>query len=570
MAGIYERYRQVDYQLPKTYLSWDLFGAGLEHLGRDGKPVELPLRDPTPDEVLLRVDALGLCFSDTKLIFAGPNHPRILGRDLETDPTVAGHEAALTVVRVGSNWKSRFSVGQRYIIQADIKIGGVQKAFGYVQRGAMAQYAYAGPWVLDGDGVCYLLPMKDSTGYAEAALVEPWACVEAAYAIKERTAPVAGGKVLVVFADENVKADFSGFFAKPPAKLHVLGSTAAYAQALGPNTVHNADTSPAAIKAAADAAGRFDDVILAGAAPAGVIEACDMALANGGVLCFIADTPFGEKAAIDIGRAHYELTRYIGGEGGKVVGAYGRNTRMELVAGGRTWMVGAAGPMGQMHVQRALELANPPKKLFCTDLSQERLDYMKKRLQPIADKKGVDLICINVGEVKDLGPDIAKTTDNNGFDDVYIHAPVPPLVEQGAEHLAKNSVLNVFAGVGIGTKAKLSPEIFRKLHTRLIGDSGSSMEAICNTLKKMEDGKLATRMSLAALGGIEATWMGIKGVKENRFPGKTVIFPQVCGVELTGVAQFDAVCPEAAKELEPGHVWTNAAEKTFLESKLAL
>ncbi len=124
--------------------------------------------------------------------------------------------------------------------------------------------------------------------------------------------------------------------------------------------------------------------------------------------------------------------------------------------------------------------------------------------------------------------------------------------------------------MGIGTKAKLSPEIFRALHTRLIGASGSSMEDIVKTLKKMEDGQLATRMSLAALGGIEATWLGIKGVKENRFPGKTVIFPQVKGVELTGVAQFESVCPEAAKELEPGHVWTNAAEKTFLEKTLVL
>ena len=570
MSGVYERYRQVDYALPKTYLSWDLFGAGLENLGRDGKAIELPLRDPNPDEVLLRVDALGLCFSDTKLIWAGPNHPRITGRDLQKDPTVAGHEAALTVVRVGSDWKNKFSVGQRFIIQADIKIGGEQKAFGYVQRGAMAQYAYVGPWVLDGEGVCYLLPIKDSTGYAEAALVEPWACVEAAYGIKERTAPVSGGKVLVVFADENVKADFSGFFAKQPEKLYVLGSTPAYAQGLGAGTIHRSDTTPAAIKAAADEAGRFDDIILVGNAGPEVVEACDMALDIEGILCFIADAPLQGKAAIDIGRAHYELTRYIGSAGGKVLSAYGQNTRTDLVPGGKTWMIGAAGPMGQMHVQRALELANPPKKLFCTDLSQERLDYMKNRLQPLADKNGVDMICINVGEVKDLNPPIAQVTDGAGFDDVYCHAPVAPLVEQGAEYLAQKSILNVFAGVGIGTKAKLSPEIFRKLHTRLIGSSGSSMEDIINTLNKMEAGQLATRMSLAAFGGIEATWAGIKGVKENRFPGKTVIWPQLHNIELSGMDHFAEVCPEAARELEPGNVWTNAAEKTFLDKMLKI
>jgi len=137
----------------RFYLSWDLFGKGLENLGRNHQAVELPLRAPNSDELLLRVDALGLCFSDTKLIWAGNEHARIQGRDLEKDPTVAGHEAALTVVKVGKNWKNKFNVGERYIIQADIFIDGEQKAFGYVQRGAMAQYAYVGPWVLDGDDI---------------------------------------------------------------------------------------------------------------------------------------------------------------------------------------------------------------------------------------------------------------------------------------------------------------------------------------------------------------------------------------------------------------------------------
>ena len=78
MPELLARYRAVDYALPKSYLSWDLFGAGLENLGRNGRPVELPLREPNADEVLLRVDALGLCFSDVKLISAGADQVRPL------------------------------------------------------------------------------------------------------------------------------------------------------------------------------------------------------------------------------------------------------------------------------------------------------------------------------------------------------------------------------------------------------------------------------------------------------------------------------------------------------------
>lgn len=233
-------------------------------------------------------------------------------------------------------------------------------------------------------------------------------------------------------------------------------------------------------------------------------------------------------------------------------------------------MVGAAGPMGQMHVQRALELPNPPSVLFCTDLSQRRLDYMETRLRALAEKKGVRFVCLNVGGMTDLGERAAAATGGNGFDDVYVHAPVAALVSEAADYLADMSVLNVFAGVAIGTKAMLPPEMFRKLHTRLIGSSGSSMEDFVNTLAKMEAGQLATRMSLAAIGGIEATWMGIKGVKENRFPGKTVIFPQLRNVDLTGLDQFADVSPAAAALLEPGQVWTNASEQVFLEEKLGL
>ena len=568
MSGVYERYRAVDYRLPETYLSWDLFGAGLENLGRDGRAVELPLHEPRDDEVLLRVDALGLCFSDTKLIWAGPEHPRIRGRDLARDPTVPGHEAALTVVKVGSDWKNKFSVGQRFIIQADIKIGGEQKAFGYVQRGAMAQFAYVGPWVLDGDGVCYLLPMQETTGYAEAALVEPWACVEAAYRITERETPKAGGKVLIVFSCPDDQADFTGFAAERPEKLHVIGHLAKRIPEIPYGAVTTSEVSPEVVREAGAEVGGFDDVILVGDASPELVEACDAALAPSGMLCFVSLDPLSGKAALDIGRAHYEMTRYGGASGEKVLAAYGRNKRSDLRPGGKTWMVGAAGPMGQMHVQRALELAHPPKKLFCTDLSDERLAYMEKRLRPLAEKKGVEMVCLNVGGLADLPERLNAFSDAKGFDDIYVHAPVAALVEQAADFLAEQSILNVFAGVGIGTKARLSPEIFRKLHTRLLGSSGSAMEDIVNTLAKMENGQLATRMSLAAVGGIEATWLGIKGVKENRFPGKTVIFPQMRGVALTGMDGFDALCPEAAAALEPGHVWTNAAEKIFIEKNL--
>ena len=94
----------------------------------------------------------------------------------------------------------KFKLGSRYIIQADIYYKGKGVAFGYAIPGGLSQYVVIGPEVLEGDEGCYLLPVKEETGFAEAALVEPWTCVIASYQIKARTS-----------LRENGHMRFSGF-----------------------------------------------------------------------------------------------------------------------------------------------------------------------------------------------------------------------------------------------------------------------------------------------------------------------------------------------------------------------
>jgi NADPH:quinone reductase-like Zn-dependent oxidoreductase len=94
-------YRQVVAPLPDSYWLWPLYGKGFENLGLDGKPIEVPMPAFGPDELLVRHDACGICFSDVKVIRAGGAHPRLFGRDLQAEPVVLGHEVALTVVGVG-------------------------------------------------------------------------------------------------------------------------------------------------------------------------------------------------------------------------------------------------------------------------------------------------------------------------------------------------------------------------------------------------------------------------------------------------------------------------------------
>ncbi len=195
MTHTLEDYKEARKALPPTIKRWHLTGAGLDALTE----VTIDLPRFGPDELLVRHDAVGICFSDIKIINLGPGHPRLQGRDMQAQPVVMGHEVALTVVGIGDNLRDQFQVGQRYIIQADVYYKGANPAYGYQLDGGMAQYGVVTREVLQGDEGCYLLPIEASTGYVEAALVEPWACVVAAYEYPNyRDGLKEGGRLLVI------------------------------------------------------------------------------------------------------------------------------------------------------------------------------------------------------------------------------------------------------------------------------------------------------------------------------------------------------------------------------------
>jgi len=162
------------FQVPATSRAWQLYGAGLESLRLD----TLPVPEPKDDELLVRIDAVGVCASDWKMISQGESHARMRGCDLKNHPTVPGHEVSLTAVKVGKKLARRYKVGQRFAIQAEIYLKGENIAYGYKMRGADQQYQTIGPDVYANG---YLLPVDARMGYAQAALAEPWACVYHAY-----------------------------------------------------------------------------------------------------------------------------------------------------------------------------------------------------------------------------------------------------------------------------------------------------------------------------------------------------------------------------------------------------
>src|SRR5436309_3070079 len=99
--------------VPKSMLRWHFRGGGLDGLSIE----QVPIPSFGPVELLVRQDACGLCFSDTKVIALGEDHPRMAGRDLKSNPVTLGHEVSCTVVGVGDNLAGRFKIGDRFIVQ---------------------------------------------------------------------------------------------------------------------------------------------------------------------------------------------------------------------------------------------------------------------------------------------------------------------------------------------------------------------------------------------------------------------------------------------------------------------
>ena len=562
MSEAYATYRFVPPNAPRSTLAWNVYGKGVDSVGRDGKPEWVDVPAPSKDQILVRVDAVGLCFSDVKLIRLGGEHPKLYGRDLATEPTRLGHETAVTVVAVGSELAGRFHPGQRLAIQPDIYSGGRSTAYGYTIPGGLIGYHVLGPEVLAADDGAYVIEVDERLGYAETALTEPWACVEAAYTQRRRLAPLPGGRAWVIGRQDDHRSYRFDRTLADTREVVVSGLRDDLVTALR-------SSAPKAAISVVDEAlvrGPFDDIIMLG--PTSVSRASD-ALAFRGLLNLVGDEPIDGAVDIDIGRIHYHYTAYVGTRGSDVSASYGEaRNRAELRSGGVALFVGAAGPMGQMHLERALKKPNGPATLIGVDLDRERLTTAKKHLDPIATALGKRLVMTTVSSEEELAMLVARETNGRGADDVVVTAPTAAAVIQAARVMAGDAMLVLFAGLPVGTRAALDlSRVF--LHgAQYTGTSGSRIADQDLVVRKTLAGELSPARAVAAVGGIEAAADGLRSLVEGRFAGKIVIFPQLRGLPLTAIEDLAASDPELGAALGPGGTWTSDAEAVLFAKHL--
>jgi threonine dehydrogenase-like Zn-dependent dehydrogenase len=569
----YMQYKEANSLLPEKTLAWNLYGAGLENVGKDGKPEAFPIPEPNDDQLLVRIDSVGMCFSDIKIMRQGGSHPKLYNRDLTKEPGRLGHEVSLTIIKVGKNLADKYHPGQRLAVQPDIYQDGKSTAYGYTIPGGLIQYHLIGSEVLDTDEGACLLPLTTEISYAAASLLEPWGCVIAAYTQRRRLTPKQGGNMWIIGSSGDTRDYKFSSGLDAPATI-ILTDAPASVKSLVEKTdakiiEKNGLTLEDYVDLTAeltDGAG-FDDIVILDPRSAKTVSEVSKYIARRGTLNMVGQNHLDDLPQADVGRLHYDYIAFLGNQGPDIAKSYGEaRNRCELKPRGVSVFIGAGGPMGQMHVQRALEMSDGPSVLIATEINEERLDTLRQKFSPLAEKNQCELHVVNPNNLEGGLPALVeKASNGKGADDVVVTVPSAKLMADSAALMNKDGILVLFAGVPNGTIAPLNLSDVYLHNAQYTGTSGLSIDDQAMVLTKTHEGKLSPGRMVAAIGGMNTVIEALEGVINNAFPGKIVIFPQIPDLPLLGLDELKEKLPEVGEKLGAGDVWTIETETALFE-----
>jgi len=570
----YKNFTAANNAIPEKHFAWPLYGGGVDKLGKDGLPVERSVPDFSSDELLMRIDAVSLCYTDVKEIKQGPNHPRLTGRDLKTNPIVPGHEVSMTVVGVGENLSDQYKIGDRYTIQPDVWVDGKSVPFCFGMDGGYRQYAKIGREILKGDAGNYLIPIPDEMSYAAAAITEPWACVEASYRMQYRDEFKGNGSVLFC-GSEHTRHGFSidGLLEEKHRPNKITISTIPGDLRITVNDYckkYQIDFVETTLQNLMNSSEKFDDIIFLDC-PSNVINDVSNKLKKNSIIAICNEEPLKGHIQIDMGNLHYDNVVYVGTTSLNIDNAYKSHPiRVNLKLDGNVWFLGAGGPMGRMHVQRALELHSKPKRILATNRGMKRLHALRKSFLELAKEQQVEFVALSPAEEKkEYTLFLEKILSEGGFDDIEVMVTDVNTIEDSMRYLAKGGTLNLFAGINRGVKAQIDAwNICGPKQNRLIGHSGSELDDQKTVVSKAISGELKPGISVVAVGGFNQIADGIRAMKNRIFPGKIVIFPHVLDYPLTALKDFKQKDTEVYAALGKGETWTKEAEALFLNKEL--
>jgi threonine dehydrogenase-like Zn-dependent dehydrogenase len=179
---------------------------------------------------------------------------------------------------------------------------------------------------------------------------------------------------------------------------------------------------------------------------------------------------------------------------------------MGIRNGGKMAILAGVGPMGLGAIDYALHQDRKPGLLVVTDIDDNRLSRASCLFTPEhAAQQNIRLIYVNTSKMNDPVKYMRGLTGGSGFDDVFVFAPVKPVVEQGDAILGFDGCLNFFAGP---TNPEFKAEFnFYNVHysfTHIVGTSGGNTDDMRESLKLMGEGKINPAIMITHVGGLDA------------------------------------------------------------------
>jgi len=244
---------------------------------------------------------------------------------------------------------------------------------------------------------------------------------------------------------------------------------------------------------------------------------------------------------------------------------------MGIVKGGAMALLAGVGPMGMGAIDYALHCDHRPGRLIVTDIDDARL----KRAESIfsvaeAKKNGVELIFVNTKDIADPVEHLKKLNGGKLYDDVFVFAPVKPVLELGDRLLGQDGCLNFFAGP---TDTQFNANLnFYNVHYEahhLVGTSGGNTADMRESLAMMTTGQLTPEIMITHVGGLNA--VAHTTIELDKIPGGKKLFYVHKKLELVAIADFaehGKTDPFYAKLAEicarHNQLWSGEAEKYLL------
>lgn len=263
---------------------------------------EVPVPETGPDEILVRVEACGICGTDIKKIERG----------LLPGPRIFGHEIAGTVARAGA--RTRWREGDRVVVHHHIPCGacfycaeGVYAQCEHYKKngttagfepagGGFAEYVRAFPWIAERGTIA----VPDGVAPDEAAFVEPVnTCLKAV-----QKAGLTRGQAVLVVGQGPIGLILTQLCRREGVEVlasDTLPDRLEKSRALGAAAALDAGSVDVVQEVRALTGGRgVDRAIVAAVGQAPFRQAVDATRPGGRIMLFAATSP-GEVAEVDLG-----------------------------------------------------------------------------------------------------------------------------------------------------------------------------------------------------------------------------------------------------------------------------